>query len=86
MGSVCRDCKNHKKALDYYRQALSRFELLNVSVKIADQYVNLGYIFVLQEKKTAAMEHFTKAEALYRLSGEEQKADKTAQNIQALLT
>jgi len=84
MGSVCRDSEDYDRSFDYYRQALVRFEGLDQSVRIADQHANIGYLYVLQENKVAALEHFTQAAEIYRRSGEERKACQTSQNIEAL--
>jgi tetratricopeptide (TPR) repeat protein len=81
---VFRDKEDHEAALTHYLKALSLFEEQGLSIGIADQYSNIGYIHAMNRERETALEWFQKAKALYESLGEETKASLADQNIQIL--
>ena len=71
-------------ALDSYNRALPLYKKMDKEEGVADQYTNIAYIHVMQNRLTEALEWYQKALPLYEKAGADKKFHFTRQNIEKL--
>jgi len=84
MGSVYRDQGEHGLSFDCYLEALGIMEELDHKPGIADQHGNIGYAYSQTGELQKGIAHFSKAEELYLNMGEDKRAGRCRQSIEAL--
>ena len=70
--------------MDSYNHAFPIFRKLKKNEGVADQYTNIAYIHVMENRFTEALNWYQKALPLYEKAGARKKAKITRQNIAKL--